>query len=99
VDAVFCEGGQEFFPVAAVLAFQHFAHALVDGAENFAGGSAIRAALDHVALDLLLQSRHSHLKELIEIRAGDREELHALQERIVWIQGLVEHALIELQPA
>ena len=57
------------------------------------------AALDHVAFDLLLEPGDAHLEELIEVRADDAEELHPLQQRVLRIQRLVQHALVELQPA
>ena len=59
----------------------------------------VHRALDHLALDLLLDARHAHLEELIQVRADDAEELHPLQQRVLRVERLLQHAVIELQPA
>ena len=38
-------------------------------------------------------------EELVEIRADDREELDALEQRVRLVERLIEHALVELEPA
>ena len=57
------------------------------------------AALGLTAFDLLLQPRHAHLEEFVEVGADDGEELQPFEQRIGGIQRLVEHALVEFQPA
>ena len=49
-------------------------------------------------LQLLEQATHANLKEFIEIAGGDGKELHSLQDGIVGILGLFQHAPVELQP-
>ena len=98
VDLIFCERGEEFVAPAAVLLLDHGAHAAADGAEGFAGGLAIHAALHDIALNLLLQAGHADLEKLVEVRAGDDEKLHALEQRIRGVERLVEHPLVEFQP-
>ena len=83
----------------AYWSLDHAPHALGDGAERLGGGQAVHAALDHLALDLLLEAGHAHLEELVQVRADDAEELHPLQQRVLRVERLVEHALVELQPA
>jgi hypothetical protein len=41
----------------------------------------------------------AHHEELIEVRSGNRQELHPLEQRMIGILGLRQHALIELEPA
>ena len=61
--------------------------------------SPSRLRSDRVAFDLLFQSGDPHLEEFIEIGADDAEELQPFQQRIGGVQRLVEHALVEFQPA
>ncbi len=62
----------------------------------------------HVALVvgwLLLQSREvrqaadTDHEPLVEVRGEDRDELEALEERHGWVEGLIEDAVVEAQPA
>ena len=55
MDLVFRERGEQLLAPAAILLLDHGAHAAADGAEGFARGLAIDAALHDIALDLLLQ--------------------------------------------
>ncbi len=55
--------------------------------------------LVRVRLPLLLETGHAHLEKLVEIRTHDAEEFQPLEERVRLVQRLVEHALVELQPA
>ena len=41
----------------------------------------------------------AHLEELIQVRADDAEELHPLQQGVLRVERLLQHAVIELQPA
>ena len=77
----------------------HAPHPLDDGAEGFGPGQTVHRALHHLALDLLLQAGDADLEELIQVRANDAEELHPLQERVLRVERLFEHPIIELQPA
>ena len=49
-----------------------------------------------MGLHLLLKTGHPDLEELIQIRADNAEELETLEKRILLIESLIEHALIEL---
>ena len=46
-----------------------------------AGGQAVQAALDDRAFHLLLQAGHADLEKLVQIGAGDAEELQPFQQR------------------
>ena len=60
-----------------------------------------RAAVgrDRVQLraDLLLEAADALLEELVDVRADDREELHALEQRDALVLGLVQHAPAEVE--
>src|SRR5207253_6649365 len=59
----------------------------------------VETPLHGVALHLLLEASDPDLKELVEVRAGDAEKLDSLQQGRGDVQRLVEHALVEFQPA
>ena len=48
--------------------------------------------------DAALQRRHADHEELVQVRAEDGEELHALEQRHARILRLLEHAPVELEP-
>ena len=59
---------------------------------------AIRRLGTAARLDLLLQAGHANLEELVEVGVSDAEELEAFEEGNAGIPGLVEDALVELEP-
>ncbi len=61
--------------------------------------AAIQAGLLDAVFDLLRQAGDAHHEELVDVRAEDRQEFHALQQRIAAIAGLLQHAPLELQMA
>ena len=73
-------------------------HALADRRELRAGrepvGSGGLVALRHEVLEL----RHPHLEELVEVAREDREELRALEDRPARVARELEHAAVELEP-
>ncbi|MGC3967028.1 MAG: hypothetical protein QM775_06545 [Pirellulales bacterium] len=48
---------------------------------------------------LFAQSGDAHHEELVEVRAENRQELHALQQRHFRRLGFFQHPPVELQPA
>lgn len=64
------------------------------------GHHAGDGAHGHAGFDASLQAGHSHHEELVEVGTEDGQELRAFQQ---WhaqpVAGLVEHALVERQPA
>ena len=73
-------------------------HALADRRELRAGrepvGRGGLVALRHEVLEL----RHPHLEELVEVAREDREELRALEDRPPRVARELEHAAVELEP-
>jgi hypothetical protein len=49
-------------------------------------------------LQLHLQAAHSHLKELVQIAAADRQKLRALEQRKRTSFGECQHTLVEVEP-
>jgi hypothetical protein len=47
----------------------------------------------------MLQSADANPEELVEVVGGDREKLESLEERDGRIEGLVQHTLVEFEPA
>ena len=48
--------------------------------------------------NLAAQTRHANHEELIQIAAGDRQEAEALQQRVVFVVGFLEHPRVEVEP-
>ena len=60
---------------------------------------AVGGGLGDAGLDLLPQAGDAHHEELAEDRADDADELDPLEEGVVRVAGLVEHALEEVEHA
>ena len=60
---------------------------------------AVGRRLGDAGLDLLPQAGDAHHEELAEDRADDADELDALEQRVVGVAGLVQHALEEVEHA
>jgi len=58
---------------------------------------AVRPGRKRAELPALLQARHANLEELVEVGAGDCQELDALEERHVVVLRLRQHAPVELE--
>src|SRR5882672_5653892 len=91
------ERGQQQTIEAAVLVGHETRGAIVDRGQLFRDRHAVGGELPAAELLQLLQSRHPDLEELIEIAAGDAQELQPLEQRHRLIERLVEHPLVELE--
>ena len=98
-DVLGGELGLDLLVPAAVLVGDLTAHAFQDGGELRLGGHAVRGEGDGALLDLLLETADTDLEELVKVGADDAEELQSLEQGILLVEGLVENALVELQPA
>jgi len=61
----------------------------------FARRVAVRRLLGHAGRDLLFQPADALAEELVYVRRNDCEELHALKQRVVRVQHLVENATLK----
>ncbi len=69
-----------------------------EGGEGFLGAEAVVAGLAIAVLDALHEAGLADLDVLVEVGAGDGEELDALEQRIGGVFGFLEDAAIELHP-
>ena len=89
---------QQLLVKTATVLPDQLADRLADGAELRLRRHAVRRALHDAGRDLLLESGHPHLEELVEVAAADAEELEPLQQWRPRVERLVEHPPVELQP-
>ena len=57
-------------------------------------GLCVGDALAH----LTLQAGNAHHEEFVEIVGRNRQEAHPLEQRVVFVAGLVQHPAVEVQP-
>ena len=97
-DAVLLQRRQKVVEQDLALAAHH-RDDLAPGFYELAGG-AVAGGVDGVvaAPGELTQSGDAHHEELVEVAAGDRDELQPFQQRIFTSLRLVEHSRIEIQP-
>jgi hypothetical protein len=69
----------------------------MDGLQLLADGHAIRAGLIRAELDALLEAGDADLEKLVEIIGRDAEELQALEQRYLFVEGLGQYALVEFE--
>ena len=95
------EGRQDVFVPAAVLLGDELLGAAGDSLQLSERFEAVdrRVLRQHVAEGLLAQAGDADHEELVEVRGEDREELCPLEQRVIGVLGLFEHAGVELQPA
>jgi hypothetical protein len=58
----------------------------------------VGAAGVDAGVDLVVQPRHAHHVELVEVRGVDGEKLEALEQRQRLVLSQLEHPLVELHP-
>ena len=71
---------------------------LVDRLKLFRRGLAVFGRCADAGPNLTLQARDADHIELVQVRCGDRQETHTLQQRVVRIVGFFQNAGIECQP-
>ena len=98
-DAVPGQGRAELIPPAGVLVRHHFPDAVGEGLKDSGRRLAVHAATGLAAFNPLLQPGHPDLEKLIQVGADNGEKLEPLQQRVLVVQRLVQHALVEFHPA
>jgi hypothetical protein len=98
LDAGVLQCRREILGEDARLARHELLHPTADRAELFDLIEAIGRCRTQPRRQLLLDARHAHLEELVEVRAEDREELRALEQRKRGIFRQGEDAGVEVEP-
>ena len=62
------------------------------------GRTPVDGEFVHSGSDLLLQAADALHEELVEVRGGDRQELHTLEQRGSFVVRLVQDTVVEGQP-
>ena len=89
----------ELFVENAVLLGNQFGSLAVDLLQQIAGGYSICSKARDIQFDMRLDSPYAYLEKLIQVGAGDAQELQALQQGRRWLSRLLKHPGIELQQA
>ena len=84
---------------AGVLFVDHAVDAAADGRQLLGGRHAREIAAADFGRPAAHQSGHPDQEELVQIRADDGQELEPLQQGQFLGQPLLQHAVVELQPA
>ena len=94
-------GGEEFAELleAGLLRRDEFDHAFADRGKLEHRGAPVERDLLDPALRLAGEPGDPHHHELVEVAARDRKETQPLEQRVVWVLRLGEHAAVELEPA
>ena len=72
--------------------------ALADGDELLGRGHAVVAEQRRAGLQHVDQAGHPDHVEFVEVVGRDRQEAHALEQRLALVAGLLEHPHVEGQP-
>jgi len=73
-------------------------HRLADARELFGRRQPVGATRHDALAHLADQAGDPHHEEFVEVVGRDRQEAHALEQRMVAVGGFLEHAPIEVQP-
>jgi len=81
-----------------LLAVHELGHPFAQLAQLLRGGTPVGAGRGQAGGQLVLEARHPHLEELVEVLAEDGEELDALEDRGGRVLGQGQHPGVEGQP-
>ena len=70
---------------------------VVDGFERLLDG--LLCVLAQMAVGHAVERGHAYTEELVEVVAVDAEEGEALQQRHIFLLGLLQNAVVEVHPA
>jgi len=97
-DAVLGQGRDQLLMHAARAAPLLREHAVADPVDRLRGRQPVRAGLDEAGVDLVMDAGDADLEELVQVRAPDRGQLDALQQRLSRILDELQDAVVEVQP-
>ncbi len=98
-DAVLRQLRPQTIVPAASLLVEHLTRPRPHQPKLLLGRQSIRRHVLAVRPHLLLEHRDANHEELVEVGADNGEKLDAFEERVAAIACLIEHPLVELQPA
>jgi hypothetical protein len=98
-DAVLRQFRPQAIVPAASLLVEHLTGSRPHQPKLLLGRQSIRRHVLAVRPHLLLEHGDANHEELVEVGADNGEKLDALEERVAAIARLIEHPLVELQPA
>ena len=96
-DALGCKPWQQHVVEHLVLLIDELVGNHTDALQLLRRRQVVRTALGGSELLLLLEARDPDLEELVEVGAGNAQELQPLQQRHVVVHRLRKHAPVELQ--
>ena len=96
-DAGSCKLRPQLDP-ALLLVARELRHRLADTRKLLGGRQAVRTLGKNALAQLTLEAGDAHHEEFIEVVGGDRQKAHALQQRMLCVCRLFQHAAIEMQP-
>jgi len=77
----------------------HLVRGPLDGVERFGGAQSVGAHVARFAFDLLFDAGDANLEKFVQVRAENRQEFDALNERLRRVLCFLEHAPVEFEPA
>ena len=80
------------------LVVRELRYRLADARKLFSRRQAVRTLGENTLAELALETGDAHHKEFIEVVGRDRKKPHALQQRMLFVSCLFQHASIEVQP-
>ena len=95
-DALLGQHLPQLAPALLLIARQH-RDRLRDARELLGRGEPVRALDGDAGAQLALEAGDADHEELVEIVGRDRQEAHALQQRMGLVGGFFEHAPVELR--
>src|SRR5690349_543074 len=84
---------------ATPVALGHTVDHAPDSAQLLGGRLAVGRAAGHTGGNLLLDAGHADHEELVEIGTEDRQKLHALEQRVAFVECLIQNTAVEFEPA
>ncbi len=99
VHALAGQGRAQLLPPAPLQRAHHLGGPGAGGSQLLLGVQAVRADVLDAGAILLQQRGDAHHEELVEVRGDDGQELDAFEQGMCRVERLVEHTLVELQPA
>ena len=97
LDPFFSQQSGQIPPHALLIGQQGFG-ARFDLRQLLCGGAPVGGHMGYAGLGLALQPGDADGIELIEVGRADRQEAQPLQERMAGVLGLLDHAVVEVEP-